>query len=510
MTITPFAAGSVVARRSGDLFVTLRSDLADLQRQLATGQKSESYGGLGFDRRTSLSIRAKISAMDGWRDNIKMADLRIKLMSNGVEGLAAIGRNTKAALMPGGFELGGDGRTLAQASAEQSLRSALDILNMDMNGRYLFSGRSTDTLPVETFDRIMNGDGATGAAGLRQMISERQAADSGVAGNGRVAVSAAGPTVTLGRTDTSPFGFGLASVSSSSGVVTLSQPTGAPPSMGLTVTGTPTDGDVVSFTLNLPDGTQTTLSLTAFTDPLKASGDHAFVADANPAVTAANIAAKLGALVAFEARTSLTAASAIQTATDFFSASTTNQNPPRVAAPVPPATYADATAFAAPGSRPTLIWYAGDDASTPSARDTAAIRVDETQVVGTGARANEPAIVSLLAQLGAVIGQSFGTSGQDQARYEALADRARTNLSPSLFQPNVEDIAVELGNAAAAMNAAKEKHNSVENMLLGTLDEVENAKPEEVGAAILALQTRLQASYQATSILSQLSLVNYL
>jgi hypothetical protein len=38
---------------------------------------------------------------------------------------------------------------------------------------------------------------------------------------------------------------------------------------------------------------------------------------------------------------------------------------------------------------------------------------------------------------------------------------------------------------------------------------VEGVTPEEVGVEILALQTRLQASLQVTSMLYQLSLANY-
>ena len=42
------------------------------------------------------------------------------------------------------------------------------------------------------------------------------------------------------------------------------------------------------------------------------------------------------------------------------------------------------------------------------------------------------------------------------------------------------------------------------------LAEIETVPQEEVAMEMLALQTRLQASYEATSLISQLSLVNYL
>jgi hypothetical protein len=42
------------------------------------------------------------------------------------------------------------------------------------------------------------------------------------------------------------------------------------------------------------------------------------------------------------------------------------------------------------------------------------------------------------------------------------------------------------------------------------LDHIEGARPEEVGAKLLAVQTNLQASLETTALLSRLSLVNFL
>jgi hypothetical protein len=47
-------------------------------------------------------------------------------------------------------------------------------------------------------------------------------------------------------------------------------------------------------------------------------------------------------------------------------------------------------------------------------------------------------------------------------------------------------------------------------MLQDALDKVEQASTEETAAVMLNLQTRMQASYQTTSMLSRLSLVNFL
>jgi len=47
-------------------------------------------------------------------------------------------------------------------------------------------------------------------------------------------------------------------------------------------------------------------------------------------------------------------------------------------------------------------------------------------------------------------------------------------------------------------------------MLQSLVDQTETVSTDQVATQILALQTRLQASYQTTALLSQLTLVKYL
>ena len=64
------------------------------------------------------------------------------------------------------------------------------LLNTPAGDRYLFSGRAGDKPATETLDHILNGDGAR--AGLKQMIAERNQADLGANGLGRLAHPAGG------------------------------------------------------------------------------------------------------------------------------------------------------------------------------------------------------------------------------------------------------------------------------------------------------------------------------
>ena len=72
------------------------------------------------------------------------------------------------------------------------------------------------------------------------------------------------------------------------------------------------------------------------------------------------------------------------------------------------------------------------------------------------------------------------------------------------------EIITELGSAQTSLARAKERHESTKNYLTGALADVETVSKEEVAVQILALQTQLQASYETTSILSKLTLTNYL
>ena len=108
-------------------------------------------------------------------------------------------------------------------TALSNLDEILGLLNTQAGDRYLFSGRAADQPAVESLDHIMNGDGAR--AGLKQVIAERNQADLGASGLGRLLISA--PTVTSVRRRedvVSPFGLKLAGVNSTLGNATVTGP----------------------------------------------------------------------------------------------------------------------------------------------------------------------------------------------------------------------------------------------------------------------------------------------
>lgn len=505
MTITSYGTGAYRSARPAD-FSASRAQMDDLLRQLDTGKRSTTYAGLGMDRRVSLDLNGKLSSLDGWLDNIKRADTNLKLASQSVEMFAKLTNETKNDARADSYVPSASGRSAPQVLAEEKFKQALDLLNTDVGGRYLFSGRSADVRPVVDYSLIMDGDGA-GRAGLKQLVSERQAADLGLNGLGRLTAGGAGTTATIAEEAGNPeYGFKLAGTSTDSAALVPTYTAGPPADISVNVTGKPEAGDELRIRLDLPDGTHEEIVLTARSG---ADGNAAdtFQIDDDPNVTAANLRNAITAALGKEAKTSLRAASATEAAENFFAGSPSN---PPLRVPGPP--FETATAAPAPGTAAnTVIWYQGDDDPAVPARSTSSVQADQGQSVSTGARANEQAFQVGLAQLAIFATEEFDADDPDaKAGYEALASRVNNRIGYADNEQKPSEIIVELGSAQTALASAKERHNATKGYLTTTLEGVENVTTEEVAVQLLALQTRLQASYQTTAMLSQLSLTNYL
>ena len=229
--------------------IDMRAQFDDLNRQLSTGQKSATYAGLGSGRGLSVSLNSQMSSITGYDNSIDMIGTRLQLAQPSLGGMSTIGDQMKALVVQGGAT--GSNVTSAQLTAQSSLQQLLGLLNTQAGGSYVFSGRATDQPSVETYDHIVNGDGAR--AGRKQLIDERSQADLGANGLGRLNLGSTASAVTIDE-DAGPFGFKLASASSSLSNATVTGPTGSPANVTVNFTGQPSDGDTLTLRLNLPDG----------------------------------------------------------------------------------------------------------------------------------------------------------------------------------------------------------------------------------------------------------------
>jgi flagellin-like hook-associated protein FlgL len=480
----------------------LKSTLDGLSTQLSTGQKATDYSGLGSDRGTVLSVQDQLNALSGYGQNISTVQLRLNVMQNTIGGLNQVITDMKSGpLDPTNYQRVGS-QTVAQGTASTELDSAVSMLNTEVDGHYLFGGRDTTDPPVVSSAVMMNGSG--GLAGFNQVVAERKAADLGT-GTGRLVVSQPDPdSVEVAADGDTPFGFKIAAGAASTTIAgaTVTDDATAPSSATVALTQQPAAGDTVRLTLTMPDGTTTDLALTAVAAGTTPAAGQ-FVIGATTADTAANLAGAMTQSITAAASTDLVPASAMAAAKDFFE----SDPPQRV--DIPAGGVATATALR-DGSADTVQWYQGeDDGSSP--RATQAARVDSDLTVGYGARADEDGPRSIIEGLAVMSAMQFGDAGDNGAgRYQSMINRVSTALNGNNDLGPLGSMATDLSAVQQTLTNTQTRHSTSQSMLQGILQSAQGVDTNDVAVSLLSAQTQLQASYQATAILSKLSLVNYL
>ncbi|MCA0422393.1 MAG: hypothetical protein LCH61_03555 [Proteobacteria bacterium] len=488
-----FAAGMFTAQRNAADLRDLRNGLNDLNRQLATGRRSETLGGITTGRSSILALRAERSALDSYAGVAQRGNLRIGMMTGALEHITGIAREARTTAMNAGMTP--ESQRTAIFAARTGLESVISQLNSDFDGQFLFSGRATATEPVASAASIL--DGEAGADGLRTLIAERRAADAGT-GLGRLMLNAAGADVALSE-ETAGLPFGLKpGVGGGTGGISVAGPVGAPSGIRITTTNAVV-GDSLTLNLTLPDGNSVALNLTARAADSTGPA-NTFAIGADDVATAANLAGALDGMIRDVVNTTMAGASSAVAAEDFF-AGTASTPARRIAGP----SFETATGYAAAGSRATVQWYRGDDAPGDP-RATQVMSVDRGMVLGVGARANEAPLRRVLAGFAMT---AVETGNGLTAQQNAVLEKSRSLLVQDGIGA-VSGIATDLSQAGANMKAASTRHAQRGSLIDGMLADIEQPSLEEVSASILSLQTRLQASYQVTASLSRLNLSEYL
>jgi flagellar hook-associated protein 3 FlgL len=473
--------------------------LGTLQQQLSTGQKSQTYGGLGAQSGVAVALNAQLAAISSYNDTITNVGTNISLQQQVLQQITSVGSTVQAATVQPKFAIDGSGQTTVQKTAQDQLNQILSALNTQGGNGYLFSGTGLNQPSVETADHILNGNGAQ--AGLKQVIAERNQADLGADGLGRLVIPAASGSIVSLSEDVagSPFGLKLAGVNSTLTGATVSGPTGSPAGMSVDLgASNPSNDDTITYTFSLPDGTTQTLKLQATTSTTP--GTNQFTIGTTPAATAANLQAALTGGVSQIGSTSLSAASAMAASNDFF-----DDPPMRVSG-----TAATATALVAGTSANTVFWYTGEDASG-SIRSAATARIDAATTVFYGTQANEQGIRWIVQNVAALTATSYSSSDPNAAAsYTALNQRVYSALAVPAGVQTIDDIEASLANAQTAMASAQSRHDQTANTLTDMLQSIEGVDTTAVGAQILSLQTILSASLSTTARLFQLNLLAYL
>ena len=609
----------------GQSVQNINKQLADLSTQLSSGVKSSNYAGMGVNEGFAIAARAQLANITAFGDTITNVNTIINAANSALQSLSQTASQMQSAAAATPQNLTANGQTIGQQNALSELTSIVGIMNTQVGDRYIFSGSAIGTPALASAEDILNG--TTTQAGLKQVIAERQQADLGANGLGRLVITAPTATSVQVAEDVagSPFGFKLNAVSSSLANATVTGPSGSPAAVSIDMTaGNPNPGDQISFSFNLPDGTTESIRLTATSSTPQPTGT--FMIGATPAATAANLNAALNSAIGTLAGTSLVAASAVEAGDNFFNTDGTatgnvvnNQAVP--AAPVTAATAlsgaagtdslsasfapgdtitvngtaitfvasgatgnqlnvtdsiqtllskidqitgtstpstvhggaitihtdnasslsitsSNAAAFAAlgfagtvnaatpplrvngppfasatslvNGSANTVAWYTGNSGPGP-ARATSTVRVDSSQTVQFGAQANEQAIRQALQNISVYAAVTVSpTAANSGGAVAALSERIAANLTPQAGQQTIQDIQTDFATAQNTMKDVQARQTQTKAALQSLISDTEGISQDQVASEILALQTSLQASYQTTAMLSQLSLVKFL
>ncbi|MCK7614886.1 flagellar protein [Roseibium sediminicola] len=492
----------------------LNDTLAQKTTQLARGKVGTTYGDVGDRRLLDIQLTQKVSMIETYQQTITISNLHLQTGTMALDRLEDIRQDSKSALDTNDFILQNDGQTQTQSRAELLLNEAINILNTEVAGYYVFGGTDAVNDPVATMEAIL--DGTTGRDGLRTYLSEFAAANLGTNENGRLDTSAlvtnyAGAiptdsTFTISEDGAHDFGFDISAVTSTLTNVTVTGPLAADPdSFDVQFTGQPELGETISLDLTLPPDHTETITI-EFTASATGEEEGTFAIGADLEETAQNLRDALEAEIENQAQTTLRAVSDEWAAEEFFT-TFGGEEPQRIDGPP----FDTATALTAGGST-TVEWYTGRNDSVTDPRDDKNAVIDGNLTVNYGVRANETALRELVQSLAAFVAADFsGGTQTDEEYYNALSANLRSTLHPpGVEQSGIVDIATDIAITHRTVSLTEDRHVQMKNTYEGTIDEIEGIDQDQIAAEILQLQTNIEVSYRASSIVFNLTLSDYL
>ena len=144
--------------------------------------------------------------------------------------------------------------------------------------------------------------------------------------------------------------------------------------------------------------------------------------------------------------------------------------------------------------------YLGDTTGTPSAR------IDDDVTLNYGIRADNPAFTAIFDALNTVL--TTDLNALSDADFETMRENVTTSLNDGIT--GLTSLAAGLGNNQNILGAKINDQNSRLNIYNNAIAGIETADPEETALRLNQLLNQLEVSYQVTSRLNGMSLLNYL
>ncbi len=121
--------------------------LADLQGQISSGIKSNSFSGLGGNVEQFADLEARLSRSQSFIDGSKILEGRLNVADNALNSIIETATDIKNLIALRRNSAVGDSLAF-QSQLEGKWQALVSQVNITSEGRYLFSGTATDTPPV--------------------------------------------------------------------------------------------------------------------------------------------------------------------------------------------------------------------------------------------------------------------------------------------------------------------------------------------------------------------------
>lgn len=118
------------------------------QLQLSSGLKSEDYTGVASDVRRLVNVKSAYVRASQYMENNKLVDQRLQIMESSVSQIFDVLSEFKT-LLVNGLNANNSADLAMPLQAQSMLDEITALLNVQDDGRYLFSGNRTDTAPVD-------------------------------------------------------------------------------------------------------------------------------------------------------------------------------------------------------------------------------------------------------------------------------------------------------------------------------------------------------------------------
>lgn len=129
---------------------SIQGQLDKVQMQIASGKKTDVYSGLGAASRMTLDLHRQSEQVANYRSTIASTSARLKVMDQGMTRISEIATEFRAKYLQNRTYMATDPtvRAVFQDEAQSALKELGRLLNVEYEGRYVFSGRLIDTAPM--------------------------------------------------------------------------------------------------------------------------------------------------------------------------------------------------------------------------------------------------------------------------------------------------------------------------------------------------------------------------